>query len=147
MALVMDKDGYLNKPKSACCNAEIETKINFDLVFSHNKDCCALCQNPIEYALLDLYWASREACGVFKDFDGKYWFYWQIINSWNEVVELTRKGQIYLGQVKSVVDTIGLQYNTQSVDFLSLKKHQKFLKNYINKVENPEVAELMGVCS
>lgn len=93
------------------------------------------------YALMNPYWASRESCGVFEDFEGKLWFFWQQVSNWDLVVELTSQGRNqYIGQVKHVVDTIGRRFD-RDPDMIERGHHQVFMQEYKEKVQNPEVAD------
>lgn len=121
------------KPLSKCCESEIKLIDNYDKCNKCNKNIC--------YALMDYFWASREACGVFKDHDENLWFFWQQVSSWEQVERLVLAGQKYLGQIKEIVNTIGCHHNNDS-DLISSRYHLKFLNEYKDQVKNPEIVEL-----
>jgi hypothetical protein len=116
--------------KSDCCQAEI---ISSDQCSDH----CGECKKIILYAYMIEDWARREACGVYRDFGNKLWFYWGIASKWTDL-----SGQSdYLGQVKDIVDGVCRRYNRDG-DLISEENHFSFLKEYAGKVQNPEIINL-----
>ncbi len=124
----------VERPLSDCCQVEI---INKPSKYSeHGYDHCSKCNRAISYALVG--WHDQESMGVFEKQDGTWWFFWQQVSTWQDVLEMSH--QKYVGQVKHLVNTIGLIYNTQDVDMLSYEDHKRFSNTYKAKVKNPEWA-------
>ena len=83
-------------------------------------------------------WQSREASGVVEDPDGNWWFFW----TQNGRPE-PPPGMNFVCVVGHVIDTIGHRYNTQDTDFLSGRQHMDFMQEYVGRVKNPEVIEML----
>ena len=126
----------MEMPKSACCNADIDSKRN-------SFDWCVNCGGSIHYALMNTFWASAEACAVYEDFNGKRWFFWQQVCSWTLVQESLSENQFYLGQIKTVIASITARYNRDG-DLFSREENLRFLREFEKQVENPEIIRLLG---
>lgn len=92
-------------------------------------------------ALLSRDWAKLEACGVCRGTDGKLYFFWHAVDK-ERADKFIGRGQEYVCEVDEIVDTIGMRHNTQSTDMLWSWEHAAFLRDWKDKVENPEVADL-----
>lgn len=90
-------------------------------------------------------WASRESCGVYRDFDDKLWFYWSVSNKWSDLLDVPKMDDgddwYYIGQVKDIVDNLTSRLN-QYGDMIDDEDHLSFLKEYESKVQNPEIVSL-----
>ncbi|MDE1834259.1 MAG: hypothetical protein KGH64_02890 [Candidatus Micrarchaeota archaeon] len=131
----MDK---IRPTHSDCCNAEIEFDkpiLDFHGHICDHKDVCKSCNKPIGYGLVGPF--HGESMAVCKLYDGNLWFFWQQVDSWKYVEE---SDQEYIGQIKDVVDSIGLRYNTQDTDMISAEAHRRFANDYKSKVKNPQYA-------
>jgi len=95
---------------------------------------------PREFAFLSREWAIREACGVCKGIDGKLYFFWQIV--WEDSKQrCLNSGQELICEVDHVVSTVEM-VNDEDGDMIDDREHARFLKQWKDKVENPEVADL-----
>jgi hypothetical protein len=93
-----------------------------------------------QFAMLIREWAMVEACGVCRGKDGKLYFYWHIVDE-SSVKRCIDSGQKLICELDSVVSTLGQRFDTYP-DCLPSWKHEEFLKEWRDKVENPELADL-----
>ena len=124
------------RPKSGCCNATVETVGDF-----FKQDKCSQCGGDIGYGVLGHRLQRTESCGVFEDFQGQWWFCWTCVSTWEQVEDYLSRGWDFVCQIKCVVNTAGMRYDTQDIDMLPWGAHTKFMNDYRSKVMNPEVAE------
>lgn len=93
-------------------------------------------------ALLIREWAVQEACGVCEGTDGKFYFFWSMVSDPEAAKVCMEEGQEFVCWAARVVDTMGHRFNTQDVDLIPDEEHARFLNDWRDKVENPEVADL-----
>lgn len=128
----------MEQPLSGCCQAKIVTFITLG---DWKNDKCSKCDAKIAYGLLSHWWASQEACAVFADHAGDWWFAWQQVGSWESAHEMIESGRhTFVCQVAEVIGSIGHRHNTDP-DLIDVRDHKRFLTDYVKKVKNPEVAE------
>lgn len=125
--------------KSECCQANINFEPSPE---SWKGDTCSNCGEEMSYALLIPHWAKRESCKVYEDFHGKYWFFWHRLCRWQDVIEFTKKGQQYLGQIKRFVASLSSQLQKDG-DCIEMDRHIQFMLDHKDLVQNPELADLL----
>lgn len=121
--------------KSGCHQAPIIEKGEFWK--THH---CQECGKAVSFGMMIDSWATQEACAVVKDFHGDYYFVWHILTDPKDVVAAISRGQKLVCPVMEMVDSIGIWHQTQDTDTLPIKEHYQFMKEYVDMVENPEVA-------
>ena len=82
------------------------------------------------------YAVGEDYGGVVELYDGKLYFFHQRVSRW-AIIEKNGLVPQYLGQVKRLVDTLGLRYRTQDVDMLPGSAYDHFKAEFIEKVANP----------
>jgi hypothetical protein len=91
------------------------------------------------YAFSCTEWQRRECSGVVEDKDGNWWFFWMTDQS-----PEPPPGMELVCEVAKVIDTPGLRYNTQDTDMLGARRVLSFMREYVDRVKNPEVLDLYG---
>lgn len=120
---------------SNCCKAEFITELLFG---DYHVTKCSVCLKQAEFAFV--LENNYEANGVCQLYDDELYFYSQIISNLKDLKNLLSIGYTYVGQVKSVIDTIGIRYDTQDIDLVSKSKHISFSNEWKPKVMNPKFA-------
>jgi len=124
--------------KSGCCNAEITFTPSAFLDFGWDR--CSQCELEVRYALVGHPWEKEHACGVFRAYDNKLYFFWMAVSSKQSLDDYLKRGWKFVGVIKEVVATIGQKYHTQDTDMLSPEQHRAFSHYWMPHVENPELA-------
>lgn len=120
---------------SNCCKAEIIKQL---LWGDYYIDQCAICSRQMLYAFVSE--NEYQANGVCKLHDDELYFFTQITSKWESGKELLNMGYTYVGQAVSVIDTVGIRYDTQGIDLLDMSKHIHFSNEWEPKVLNPHFA-------
>ncbi len=135
---------------TGCCNSNMveETTYHYEVGGPYKTYKCPTCKLPTAWAI-DFpahtssggKW-SRESYGVFQDHQGKKYFAWCQGSDPFYIKESIEHGGVVICAVKGVVDTIGLRHNTQDIDMLPNGAHERFMREYVSQVENPELYDL-----
>lgn len=80
---------------------------------------------------------TYEASGVVEDTGGNWWFFWMQADHPEPPPNMH-----FVCVVRKVIDTPGLRYNTQDTDMLSDRQNLVFMREYVDRVKNPEVMNL-----